>query len=285
MTTYSFADLDKKLEKQIAAGEASTCKPIDRERIIIPTDCEQVVGFTNPDDLDVSLLNRWKAGERGPEFENQKLKPGDALIMYNNGRNINQLLEQYPGWETSPEGIKMMIEKLYSCAEVGGKMTEPAIWNSDFAWADTVKFTTISGQRVTKEFWKENSGKAVEGRKETQEQYFLHLLPGDKIKSPPIDENTEGIEYTAGAMSAIAVKQPDGSWNIVQLNAKGYEVVQEHISTRGRFGEHLRKVRDEMKDLRGQIKDDINQVKHNIREKGGIAGLFARKKGGNGQDL
>ena len=36
---------------------------------------------------------------------------------------------------------------------------------------------------------------------------------------------------TAGAMSAIAVKQPDDTWNIVQLSAKGYEVVDENIKT------------------------------------------------------
>ena len=219
MTTYSFADLDKKLKKQIDAGKASTCISVDGARIVIPTNCDQVVGFTNPDDLDVTLLERWKAGERGPEFENQKLKPEDALIMYNNGRNINQLLEQYPGWETSPEGIKNMIERLYSCAESGGKMTEPAIWNSDFAWADNVGFTTTSGQLVTKEFWKAKSGKVIAGTKRPQEQYFLHICPRDKVLFP------NGTEQTAGAMSAIAVRHSDGRWNIVQLSAKGYAVV------------------------------------------------------------
>ena len=47
----------------------------------------------------------------------------------------------------------------------------------------------------------------------------------------------------------------------------------------------MRKVRDEMKDLHGQIREDIKEIKHNIRENGGIAGLFARKKGSNGQDM
>ena len=110
MTTFTYADL----EQQVADGHASTCISVNGARIIIPTACKEAVGFTNPDDLDVTLLARWKKGERGPEFENQQLQAGDCLVMYNNGRNINELLAQFPGWHTTPEGIRMMVDLLYA---------------------------------------------------------------------------------------------------------------------------------------------------------------------------
>ena len=66
----------------------------------------------------------------------------------------------------------------------------------------------------------------MEAVKAPVEQNFLHILPGDKLISP------NGIVQTAGAMSAIAVQQPDKTWNIVQLNAKGYTVIKENIPTR-----------------------------------------------------
>ena len=219
MTTYKYADLDKKVED----GFASTCISVNGARIIIPTSCDEVVGFTNPDDLDVELLARWKNGERGPEFENQKLQPGDCLVMYNNGRNINELLSQDPNWYKSAKGIQNMINRLYACAESGGKNTEPAIWNSDLKWAKSAHLTTTAGQEVTDEMWQDKAGVALEAVKAPQEQNFIHVKPGDKLISP------DGIIQTAGAMSAIAVQQPDKTWNIVQLNAKGYAVVRENI--------------------------------------------------------
>ena len=195
MTVYNYRMLDEAVER----GEASTCISVNGARIIIPTDCKEVVGFTNPDDLDVDLLARWKSGERGPEFENQKLMPGDCLVMYDNGRNFHKILDKDPDWYKSPEGIKKVIEELYVCAEAGGKNTE--------------------------EMWKENGGKAIEALKSPVKQHFIHVQPGDKLLS------SNGIVQTAGAMSAIAVKQPDGNWNIVQLSAKGYAVVDENIRT------------------------------------------------------
>ncbi len=219
MTEYSYSDLDKMVDD----GLASTCISVNGARVIITTSCTEPVGFTNPDDLDVGLLERWKAGERGPEFENQILQPGDALVMYNNGVDINRVLAEFPDWDKSPEGVKKVIEKLYSCVEAGGKNTEPAIWNSDLRWAKGVNLTTTSGKEITDDVWKENSGRALEAIKSPVEQEFIHLKPGDKLHSP------DGIVQTAGAMSAIAVKQPDKRWNIVQLNAKGYAVVKENI--------------------------------------------------------
>ena len=221
MAVFTYADLDKKVQD----GYASTCISVNGARIIIPTACDQVVGFTNPDDLDVDLLARWKRGERGPEFENQKLQPGDCLVMYNNGRNINELLSQKPDWYKTPEGIREMINLLYACAESGGKNTEPAIWNSDLHWAKGVKLTTTAGQEITDEVWQKNVGVALEAIKSPIEQNFIHVRPGDQLVSP------DGIVQTAGAMSAIAVQQPDNTWNIVQLSAKGYAVVKENIRT------------------------------------------------------
>ena len=72
MTILTVADLEKKIEQ--GAEGTGTCISVDGARIIIPTLCEEAIGFTNPDDLDVTLLERWKNGERGPEFENQKLR-------------------------------------------------------------------------------------------------------------------------------------------------------------------------------------------------------------------
>ena len=56
MTIYTYASLDRALKN----GECGTCISVDGARIIIPTACSEVVGFTNPDDLDVDLLERWK---------------------------------------------------------------------------------------------------------------------------------------------------------------------------------------------------------------------------------
>ena len=104
-------------------------------------------------------------------------------------------------------------------------MTEPAIWNSNLVWATDpdLKVTTTSGQRMTKDLWNANLGTALEVIKTPVEQHFVHLLPDDVVIFP------DGTPKTAGAMSAIAVKQPDKTWNIVQLNAKGYAVVHENI--------------------------------------------------------
>lgn len=221
MTIYTYATLNNAVEN----GEAGTCISVNGARVIIPTSCSEVVGFTNPDDLDIGLLERWKKGERGPEFENQKLMPGDCLVLYDNGRNINQLLDENPDWHKTPEGIKSMIEKLYICAEAGGKNTEPAIWNSDLNWAESVKLTTSAGVAVDENMWREKCGQAVEAVKAPVKQFFIHVQPGDKLISP------NGMVQTAASMSAIAVKQPDGSWNMVQLNAKGYVVIDENNRT------------------------------------------------------
>ena len=220
MTIYTYALLNKEAKN----GNVGTCISVNGARIIIPTSCTEIVGFTNPDDLDIELLNRWKKGERGPEFENQKLMPGDCLVLYDNGRNINKILDENPDWHKTAEGIKSMIEKLYVCAEAGGKNTEPAIWNSDLNWAKSVQLTTSSGQEVTDEMWQENCGRAIEAVKLPVKQEFIHVLPGDKLISPT------GIVQTAANMSAIVVKQPDGKWNMVQLNAKGYVVVNEQVN-------------------------------------------------------
>lgn len=222
MTIHTYSTLDRAVEN----GEASTCISVNGARIIIPTDCPDIVGFTNPDDLDVDLLQRWKNGERGPEFENQKLMPKDCLVLYDNGRNINQILDKEPDWYKSADGIKRTIERLYSCAESGGKNTEPAIWNSDLRWAKGVKLATTAGEEITEELWSKNAGHAIEAVKSPVKQDFIHIMPGDKLISP------NGIVQTAGAMSAIAVKQPDGNWNIVQLSAKGYAVVDENVKTK-----------------------------------------------------
>jgi len=228
MAILTAAELEKRLEQ--GSEGTGTCRAVDRARIIIPTACEEVIGFTNPDDLDVRLLERWKNGERGPEFENQQLKPGDCLVMYNNGRNINQLLEQYPDWHTSVQGIKDMIELLYSCVEAGGKNTEPAIWNSDLNWAKKVNLRTTDEEEVTESMWAEKAGVALEVIKFPPEQKFVHIDPGDVLITEETQPNGKVVqrEQTAGAMSAIAVQQPGGTWNIVQLNAKGYEVVTEN---------------------------------------------------------
>ncbi len=208
------------LERKYLNGETSKCISVNGARIIIPTSCTESVSFTNPDDLEPSLLVRWKNGERGPEFENQKLNPGDALVMYNNGRDFNKLLNEVNGWHTSPQGIKDMIERLYSCADVGAKMDEPAIWNSDLNWAKSVALTTTRGQPVTESLWQAKAGKALEVIKNPMVQDFVMLSPGDVVW----DRNKQ--KQVAGAMSAIAVRQPDATWNIVQLNAKGYRALE-----------------------------------------------------------
>ena len=248
MTIYRYTDLDKKVED----GLASTCISVNGARIIIPTACTQTVGFTNPDDLDVDLLARWKKGERGPEFENQKLQPGDCLVMYNNGRSINELLSQDPDWYKSAQGIQKMVNRLYACAESGGKNTEPAIWNSDLKWAKSAHLTTTSGQEVTDEMWREKAGIALEAVKSPQEQNFIHVKPGDKLISP------DGIIQTAGAMSAIAVQQPDKTWNIVQLGAKGYVVIKENIRTKERVG--TKKGLSSLLDTRAKVIDQDKRV-------------------------
>ena len=221
MTIYTYTSLDKAVRE----GKGGTCISVNGARIIIPTACSEVVGFTNPDDLDIERLNRWKKGERGQEFENQQLMPGDCLVLYDNGRNINRILDENPDWYKTAEGIKSMIEKLYVCAEAGGKNTEPAIWNSNLNWAKSVHLTTSSGQTVTEQIWQEQCGRAIEAVKSPVKQEFIHVLPGDKIISP------DGRVQTAAGMSGIAVKQPDGGWNMVQLNAKGYTVVDEQVNT------------------------------------------------------
>ena len=272
MTIYRYADLDKKVED----GLASTCISVNGARIIIPTACDQIVGFTNPDDLDVDLLARWKQGERGPEFENQKLQPGDCLVMYNNGRNINELLMQEPDWHKSPEGIRRMIDRLYSCAESGGKNTEPAIWNSDLNWAKSAHLTTTAGQEVTDEVWGKNAGVALEAVKSPVEQNFIHVKPGDKLISP------DGIVQTAGAMSAIAVQQPDNTWNIVQLNAKGYAVVREN--TRAMENEEqpkkrtgLSKTMEELQEKQERL-DEVSEKPRTALEKAVRNGLRSPDK-------
>ncbi len=208
------------LEKKYLNGETGKCISVNGARIIIPTSCSESVSFTNPDDLEPTLLTRWKNGERGPEFENQKLNPGDALVMYNNGRDFNKLLNEVKNWHTSPQGIKEMIEHLYACADVGAKMDEPAIWNSDLNWAKSVSLTTTGGQLVTESLWQAKAGKALEVIKSPVVQDFVVLSPGDVVW----DRNKQ--KQVAGAMSAIAVRQPDATWNIVQLNAKGYQPIE-----------------------------------------------------------
>ena len=217
MTVYTPQTLEKKYQN----GEAKKCMSVNGARIIIPTNCSEPVGFTNPDDLAPALLARWKNGERGPEFENQTLQPGDALVMYDNGRNFNKILDENPDWHKSPEGIKAMIEKLYSYADVGAKMDEPAIWNSDLNWAKDVKLATTSGKFVDETLWNKSAGKALEVVKNPPVQHYILLQPGDIL----LDENKK--EQTAGGMSAIAVRQPDGRWNIVQLSAKDYIDIEE----------------------------------------------------------
>lgn len=228
MTIYT----DELLDKKIESGEAGLCISVNGARIIVPTACTEVVGFTNPDDLSPELRERWKQGERGEEFENQKLAPGDCLVLYDNGRDINKLLEEDPDWSKTPEGIKSMIEKLYAYAEVGGNGTAPAIWNSNLKWAKDVKLTTSAGEVVTDEVWQRETGRAISAIKSPVNQYFVHIKPGDKLITPVVshDGSKEYREQTAGSMSAVAVKQPDGSWNIVQLSAKGYTVVQDRVT-------------------------------------------------------
>lgn len=238
MTEYTYEMLDKAAEE----GRAGTCISVDGARTIVPTACSEIVGFTNPDDLDPVLKDRWKAGERGPEFENQKLKPGDCLVMYSNGRDLNKLFDENPDWHKTADGIKNMIEKLYDYVEPGATLKEPAIWNSDISWAKDVHFITTANEEVNEKMWQEKCGRAIEGLKQPKEQLFIHLLPGDKLITPILDKNgnpcldkdgkPETRKQTAGGMSAIAVKQPgDGKdWNIVQLGAKGYVVVKENIN-------------------------------------------------------
>ncbi|MBQ8482535.1 MAG: hypothetical protein IJ532_08395 [Alphaproteobacteria bacterium] len=232
---------DETLEQAVREGKAGTCISIDGARVIIPTACSEVVGFTNPDDLDPNLKDRWKSGERGPEFENQKLKPGDCLVMYNNGRDMNKLLEENPDWYKTADGIKSMIENLYNYVDVGANLKEPAIWNSDLNWAKEVHFITSANEEVDEKLWQERCGRAIEGLKRPKEQLFVHLLPGDKLRTPVLDAEGKQVvkedgrseyrEQTAGGMSAIAVKQPDNTWNIVQLGAKGYIVVKEKVNS------------------------------------------------------
>lgn len=221
MTIYTYASLDKAVEK----GETGTCVSVDADRIIIPTASTEIVGFTNPDDLSVQLLERWKNGERGPEFENQKLMPGDCLVMYDIGNDVNRVLAADPEWYKTADGIKKMVEKLYDCAGTGGKMTEPAIWNADLTWAKSRQLSTDDGREITVEVWQESSGRALNVNKVPTMHNFVHLAAGDILISP------NGRVQTAGGMSAIAVKQPTGNWNMVQLNAKGYIVVNENIKT------------------------------------------------------
>jgi hypothetical protein len=228
MTIYT----DELLDKKVESGEAGLCISVNGARIIIPTACEEVVGFTNPDDLSPDLRERWKKGERGEEFENQKLVPGDCLILYDNGRDINRLFEEYPDWHKTAEGIKNMIEKLYGYAEIGANGTAPAIWNSHLKWAKDVKLTTSAGELITDEVWKREAGRAISAIKSPDKQYFVHIKPGDKLITPIVmpDGSKQYREQTSGSMSAVAVKQPDGGWNIVQLNAKGYTVVEDRVA-------------------------------------------------------
>ena len=216
MTIYNYDLLDKELK----SGKVGVCMSSESARIIIPTACDEVVGFTNPDDLDVDLLARWKCGERGPEFENQKLMPGDCLVVYDNENDFNEVLRKYPDWHKTPEGIKNVIEKLYDYVDLGAKNTEPAIWNGDLHWAKGVKLITQDGRKIDEKLWQENAGKALNVLKFPMpvKQYFILLKPGDKLVSP------EGRVQTAGIVSAIAVKQPSGGWNMVQLNPRGYKI-------------------------------------------------------------
>jgi len=258
MTVYKFSDLEQKVKD----GHASTCISTDGARIIVPTACDQVVGFTNPDDLSVDLLERWKKGERGPEFENQQLHPGDCLVMYNNGRNINELLAQRPGWHKTPEGIKEMITLLYSCADVGAKKSEPAIWNSDLGWAKSVRLMTTSGQEITDELWHKNAGVALEAVKTPVEQNFIRLNPGDVLISP------KGIIQTAGATGMIAVKQPGDKieWNIVQLGAKGYTVMRENMRGEVQGRRQGRKRLAGFLAARAEKLDEASEVERVMRE-------------------
>lgn len=230
MTIYTYDMLDKELKD----GKANVCMSSESARIIIPTACDEVVGFTNPDDLDIDLLIRWKQGERGEEFENQKLKPGDCLVIYDNGNDFNRVLKKYPDWYKTPEGIKQVIEDLYNCADLGAKNVEPAIWNSDLRWAKGVSLVTPDGKKVDEKTWQDNLGKALSVQKFPLpvKQYFILLNPGDKIMSP------EGRVQTAGVVSAIAVKQPHGGWNMVQLCPRGYKVDDAHSVSQVRIKPH-----------------------------------------------
>lgn len=267
MTEYTL----EMLEKMAGNGEAGTCISVNGARIIIPTACSEVVGFTNPDDLDPALKDRWRAGERGPEFENQKLKPGDCLVMYNNGRDMNKLLAENPDWHKTADGIKSMIEKLYSYVDVGANLNEPAIWNSDLAWAKSVHLITSANEEVTEDMWQKRCGQAIESLKTPQEQLFIRLQPGDKFFEPVLDEKGNPVikdgkelrrEQTAGGFSAVVVKQPDGTWNMVQLGAKGYVVVKDKITTHNHSKDKeaidwLQKKRDALRD---RLKDKVGKT-------------------------
>ena len=238
MTKYTNEMLDKAVED----GKAGTCICVDGTRIIVPTACSEIVSFTNPDDLDPVLKDRWKAGERGPEFENQKLKPGDCLVMKGDGNFLNRILDKDPDWYKTAEGIKNMIENLYEYVEPGATLNAPAIWNSDLTWAKNVHFITAANEKVDEKMWQQRCGHAIEGLKQPKEQLFIHLLPGDKLITPVFDDkgnsrlddqgNPIFREQTAGGFAAVAVKQPGdrSDWNIVQLGVKGYVVVKENIN-------------------------------------------------------
>ena len=238
MTEYTNEMLDKAVED----GKAGTCICVDGTRIIVPTACSEIVSFTNPDDLEPAMRDRWKAGERGPEFENQKLKPGDCLVMKGDGNFLNRILDKDPDWYKTAEGIKNMIENLYEYVEPGATLNAPAIWNSDLTWAKNVHFITSANEEVNEKMWQERCGHVIEGLKQPKEQLFIHLSPGDVLITPvldengnqKIDENGNKLErrQTAGGFAAVAVKQPGdrSDWNIVQLGAKGYIVVKEKIN-------------------------------------------------------
>ena len=240
MTEYTNEILDRAVKE----GKAGTCICVDGTRIIVPTACSEIVSFTNPDDLEPAMRDRWKAGERDPEFENQKLKPGDCLVMKGDAGLLSRLLDKDPDWYKSAEGIKNMVENLYEYVEPGATLNEPAIWNSDLTWAKNVHFITAANEKVDEKMWQQRCGHVIEGLKQPEEQLFVHLSPGDKLITPimdaegkqKLDEKGNPIfrEQTAGGFAAVAVKQPGdrSDWNIVQLGAKGYVVVKENTNSK-----------------------------------------------------
>jgi len=227
MAKYTFATLEKMFEK----GMVQPCISTDDARILIPTACKEPVRFTNPDDLGDERLKRWLAGERGPEFENQVLQPGECLVLYNKGgANISRVLEQYPDWHKSVQGIQEMVARLYPLVDKGANLHQPAIWNSHFGWTQESNALTASGEKVTREIWEKSEGRVLEIVKKPAPQWFISIRPGDALVIPPQKEGDKPVERTAGAFSAILVRHGKDDWAIVQLGAKGYApIVQEEV--------------------------------------------------------
>ena len=90
--------------------------------------------------------------------------------------------------------------------------------------AKSTKWVTQGGQKIDDDFLRKNAGKALSVLKFPMpvKQHFILLAPGDVLISP------NGREQTAGAMSAVAIRQSNGNWNMVQLTPRGYVISNEH---------------------------------------------------------